>query len=1202
MNSFFGHTPFQRTYIQHSIANTLKEHEIEEEEGEEEEEEPRHIDEDAIPYHISSSLPSGYTSEEEESFIEEEEEEEPLNIEILADNVQKEEDRYVVLSRTPNVLINAQVETQFKSGDPDWTPWSTNMWELLESLALPISAAFLALFVRHCIHVCGLWIQRMLEAIKETGNASSCIPENFKESILPRIQTILLRVQHRRWICSITKKYHDGICSSCLCPPFRYARQIEHKGYTLLFPQTRNRVHGDPYRKVKQEVNTARSLGNNPHGMVPLLWALEFQLNVLSHLHRSWLKDKRTCLSFSTLRDSRTLFSIHDPGLCDIPIMEYDIKNLRDAIGRLHWRWNDMRPTDDLFEYFMMLKDRCAITSIFAKVEHVRVDVSVSCTPSPSNKEEKKEKVSKASVVCPNTAFSHFLGGNQQSSVMRLTSDLIVSQKDVEEKGTVDGMSEYFKKRQMLNDRISREVHSMGMGFSALHDTSTRPTDKEITEWTHDGKEAYGDMESQPLMVRNSLNRGSNMLDYSSGSEDEEEEKEKGEKKKKEKGNDNFFESKTKKDASIYADFGRTVTDHELAEEILCRSVMSKVATEGVVDVPEFLKSVFLPCISTTVQVTKTLGTTFHSTIVTSTNRSFLVETHAMMCEMDEEIRAWNTLKFLCNDTWPSTDGRKWREPEDFLISIQSIPRYMNENVDEKIAFERGKIQSALSWAYDFCNGKRNQFISRNIRELFFTQYLLPGEAEIMLNVNHLKHSSIVPSIIVSRLRNDVERLDKLIYDFTLYNTMEEFARENGLSIPEGNQASVKLAKHIQEGKEGEESGDTRVPSLIQSFHRAMDMFKECSVRDMLESHIIGESGGIEEEEEEGGEEDHNVFHPSQKYLAYLSQYAPSMTYLNPSVSIAWKSPRGIVQVVRVILLQCMEFFMKEIHHMLEAKRFFFTKRMTLRLMNDPIFMEVLDQREEGEEEEEEEIPSRRDLYRILNHTDPSPIVEEIEFSSNVHLYASFRFFMKNRFEIHCQRFYHCFPIVLYCMTSSFIFWPRECIARECTGADSLMGYYSWIDASVTYISKHMIPHLLANFYLTVYDERQFFHSMSHVLGSVRRNVDTLERMKILERAYRGRFTRFSQSGYKDGGMHYRFLLMLISKMPKFGGKDKYSVVCSYTCTAVIKLARLMYPDILERNFIHIPPPNFAKEEEEEEEEEVSPSSIYVHRPGGFDI
>jgi hypothetical protein len=147
----------------------LHEHEIEEEEEEEEpsveeEEGPCHIDEDAIPYQFSTStIPSGYTSpssssssleEEEESHsLLEEEEEESLQLEILADNIQKEEDRYAVLSRAPNVLINLQVDSQYRNGDPEWTPWSSNMWELLESLALPASAAFLALFVRHCMFV-----------------------------------------------------------------------------------------------------------------------------------------------------------------------------------------------------------------------------------------------------------------------------------------------------------------------------------------------------------------------------------------------------------------------------------------------------------------------------------------------------------------------------------------------------------------------------------------------------------------------------------------------------------------------------------------------------------------------------------------------------------------------------------------------------------------------------------------------------------------------------------------------------------------------------------------------------------------------------------------------------------------------------------------------------------------------------------------
>jgi hypothetical protein len=895
-------------------------------------------------------------------------------------------------------------------------------------------------------------------------------------------------------------------------------------------------------------------------------------------------------------------------------------------MARLHWRWNDMRPTDELYEYFMMLKDRCASLSVCAKVDRVHIDTSIPCVPSEKKKKKKKttEPPKRASsIMCPHTAFDTFLGRNQQVAVMKIASDVILTKKErVEKEKEVRGMEAFLKKRQMLNERIAREVRSLSMGFSSLHDPSTRPRSGSThSEHTHDGQRALGDTLEKPTMVKKSLNLGTNMLDDSSTSSDDEEESDDGGSvpgKRQREEEEEFFESRTANDALIYSEFGKSVTDKELSEEVLCRWIMATVANQGVQDVPTFLKARFLPCLSTFVNVSRR-GEMVDATMVTSTNRDFLVETHAMMCEMDEEIRAWNTLMVLEDGVWPVSNGGRWRNPEDPTSMFESNHTILPQTVDEKIAFERGKVESALSWAYDFCKGKRNQFISRNIRELFFIQYLLPGEAEIMLMVNHLKHSSIVPSVIVSRLRDDVERLDKLIYDFTLYNTIEEFARENGLSIHDGNKASIRLGKNIQEGPTmtKEPSDVPQEPSLIQSYHRAIDAFKDLSVRDMLQAHITLDEPPIDAFARSpidafarspidtfarspidafarspiDGDPDFAlnsdtdpVIHPTAEYLGYLSRFAPPMTFLNPTVSVGWKSPRGIVQVVRIILLQCVEFFMKEIDSGLDSKRFFFTKRMTLSLVNDPEFIRAVDVRESPEESgdsgDSDEAPLDSDVYTLLHQDDP-PEVYPSTVEPDVRMYARFRMFMDNRFEMHCQRLYHGFPITLYCMTSSFVFWPQECVARECLGADSLLGYYSWLDASVTYISEYLIPDLVAHFHLSVYDEQQIFRSIP--MRCIRQCSDSVEKMKRLEKAYRSRYTRHTRSLYKDGGMHYVFLLKLIEKMPMFGGDGRYAHACSHTCSAVIKMSRLMYPDILERNFIHVPPASGRENDHDDE-------------------
>jgi hypothetical protein len=439
----------------------------------------------------------------------------------------------------------------------------------------------------------------------------------------------------------------------------------------------------------------------------------------------------------------------------------------------------------------------------------------------------------------------------------------------------------------------------------------------------------------------------------------------------------------------------------------------------------------------------------------------------------------------------------------------------------------------------------------------------------------------------------------------------------------------------------------------MQLFFSTLNFAKDCTARDMLIIHTQERSISNTRDNQEGsvsntrdnrseidvvsspqisGEEIHKddeIFCPTHDYLERLSMYSPNISFINPSVSIAWKSPRGIAQVVRIVLLQCVEFFMKTIHHSLEAKRFFFTKRMTIRLMCDPVFIQAVDKREmttvlsrlREEDEDSDKIPKEGEYHA----PDPSDVFELLHPSShsshegellnpssssssshgtregiepdgdrdpdllshynslsvptavNMKTYASFRFYMQNRFEIICQRFYHRFPIVLYCMTSSFIFFPETCVAMECKGADELLGYYSWLNASIEYISHNFLPYIFAHFNLTIRKDTQIIQDMIPVMN--RSYMDNIEKMKKMEQHQMSKWSIYNNSPYPDGGIHYKFLLMLIDKFPSFGQENNYCKMCSFVCKVVVQLSYLLYPDLLEKNHIHIPPPPQSENE-----------------------
>jgi hypothetical protein len=797
--SFFAPTPFRRTYLSQSIANSLREHvssvsagSDEEGEGGGEEggmERSIDIDDDAVSFsgdpieYLSDSLNDDRPSvehlmssyDDEGPMIEGVEEnndddddddesvhqsfsfeyydddalgpEDLIDMEILANEAMREEERYSVFSKESNILFNPQIEKERREGNPAWTVFSESTWRLLESLALPKATALLTLYVRHCVYVTSGWLQRILEELQalDTRVVRSAprlpsIPDNFAEEIRPKIQSILYKVQQRRWLCSISKKYQDGICNATHCPSFRYVNdklmmgeESEGMEYSLYFVRSKNRQGGDPYREVKKEVNISATLSINSQKMVPILWALEMRLLAILYIHDEWITDRRTAFDFPHLNDSRTLYSIHNPSLCEKPIMQYNVKEIRDALGRLHWRWNDMRPSDDLIAYFKVIKDRCALLSICAKIETIRVntaiDLSITSGTSLNSRNSRNSTGSSSSSVakptasglagklCPwnidtDCAFSHFIGSNQQHAVLTLCSDLLFSNEEQEgegsrsEGGKVElssgagpktqkkSIAQFLAKRRRINQKIQREIRALGSGFSSLHDQYTVSSGDAAASHGKNGKgHIYGDVESQPRMVRVNLNRGSDLLNYSSSEEEDEEyagdtrEKSKGGRsidrmlskhpkgKKKRRGggsvkggDDNFFASKSRMDASMYKDFGKKYTDKDICDEILTRSILSSVpklclgnmSEKQYEDVEDFLENAFMRSLNTSSHLHKPkitrpstprmargsahkrsrggLPKEFSATCVTRTNESFLVETHAMMCEMDEEI------------------------------------------------------------------------------------------------------------------------------------------------------------------------------------------------------------------------------------------------------------------------------------------------------------------------------------------------------------------------------------------------------------------------------------------------------------------------------------------------------------------------------------------------------------------------------------
>jgi hypothetical protein len=747
-------------------------------------------------------------------------------------------------------------------------------------------------------------------------------------------------------------------------------------------------------------------------------------------------------------------------------------------------------------------------------------------------------------------------------------------------------------------------------------------------------------------------------------------------------------------DGRMYAQLGQLIKDEDICAEVTTHHLIACISNNlsGTdnhprvgSDIPVHFSDAFLSSLTTDTFLTeqKSSEKTKQVKCITRTNDSFLLETHALMSQIEQEIQTWNLLYTLSidrkhdglasnlreksNDDDEYTDSRvKWisrRDDDDddensrndskFSLTLDFTEFSGNEDealLEYGIEFERCKIENVLMMCYSFSRGKRNQFISRNVREEAFCHFLNPGEAELLLCVCGLKNSSVVPSIIVSRLRqNDVDRLAKIIDEMTIYGVIEEFANFNHLSIRDRNIASHKHAKHIfestclmntspetpkrrkhDETHRGTEDINVLMRQLMQfTIRDALDVHLEHNLRGglnpMLHENIAEETKHAEDKKIE-----YSIF-ANRETLRKMYQHDHNHRFLSPDISVPWQSPRGLTRVIRVLLVRCINFFMKEINHVIDARAFFFNPWMTIRLCNNLSFITLLNIREdllrqdeeENDEsivtdnssveddpsvvekdpsvieedefvvEEEEEhssiVPTRAEIASLFSTTNDSSSEnddddhddddndDERVSSMEMHFVRvpftpEFASAMRTRMENYCMDFYHRCPVVLHCMTGCFLWNPSTCTTEECIGADSLLGLHTWLYHMMRHISIHLIPELLVH--NTLYLETSKSHSWRidrNQLGDIVGNpYPVLWSDEEKMKLFARVHSVYKDSSYLDGGMHYTYLLMLLANMPYFGNRGNYCTLIQHVCTFVVQMNLMLFPHILECFSIHI--------------------------------
>jgi hypothetical protein len=1390
---------------------------------------------------------------------------------------EKEQERYKVLSPDFGILVNEDFDVR-----KDYC--STELWSLLESLALPETKRYVTRYVRHCTFAAETWLARIVRyhivmskkppmgstrEEEERERPPSIIPPDFNERIRPLIESIVKKVRHRRWRCSISKKYLDSMCTYTLCPMFSYDEK-ESPGPTILddpddpscyptFPggfgeepdpivnlsdgvlrvRVPDRQPGDSFRRVSKEVNISKDHSPESPELVPLLWQLELRLIALLYLDSEWIKDETTVRCFPHLGDSRVLFSVYRKEECDRPILAYNVNQVRNALGRLYSRWNDLAPSRELYYYFCFLRDRVALLSIsslcatierkfsgsFSSAESTLAGVPaapagglpVRRTPTSRLDIQKEKQSGFQSIpraIDPVYAFGKYVGNNLKATIEGVTSvpvnelDGSFTKETVITRGTFgketsgdtltseESVYEFSEAEllRMSEKRVTRDEKLARLHRRRLYKRLTRRQklkeliDKEISQ-DHssvfssiaeagdyrnkdvESAEVFvGDAHEEPSVVKNALRKLGGDIFSSSDEEDSWDEEEffndggddgmeheetnplglklrKRSRKKKKKGeeastasgsaagaldavptDENFFRNYGSHGERMYSQLGETIKDEDICAEVITHHLIASIKNDAeggtgnhpkiASDAPALFSDIFLSCLTTdTFLATQpapgksgTGGMQKTVKSITHTNEAFIMETHALMSQIEQEIQCWNLMDTLNSftseyDEWYGTvsrervlEGMPWKfspplghgvdiPMDDGLLHLESLSGISGISgidleddpvalLEYAIEFERAKIENVLKMCFSFSRGKRNQFISRNIREESFCHFLNPGEPEFLLLVCGLKNSSIVPSIIVSRLRqNDVDRLAKIIDEKKVYKMIEEFAQFNDLGIGKKNIASQKYAAYLFEyrccGKHrGSEARllDTSSVGRARPEHHASSMeihtlvqqFSSISLNNVLDVHLsqtLGPTmqGGLfndgedndeeftETETETGTENQYSIF-PTRPQLRRMHKHEHRCRFLSPDLSAPWQSPRGLVRVVRAILIRCIHYYMKEISHLIDARSFFFNSWMTVKLCNNPTFvnlyairegllMETIrraERREEipkgpdggplestipssppGPEHEEDDgelpemeegdgeygekrVPTRQEIASLFSstvsssshtpsHSESSGTSEAEESRAEVSevlderprifsFTPDFTSIMRARAEDRCMQFYFRCPVVLQCMSGSFLWNPGTCTSKECLGADSLLGFHSWLYDMTHHISSELIPELLIQnaFYLESSKSQTWTLPEHGSIGAKKIHIGLLDSVEDYVSLYASAHNIYGESDYEDKGMHYKYLLMLLGNMPSFGNLGMYCTLAQHLCTFVIHMDVMLFPHILETFSIHM--------------------------------
>ena len=811
---------------------------------------------------------------------------------------------------------------------------------------------------------------------------------------------------------------------------------------------------------------------------------------------------------------------------------------------------------------------------------------------------------------------------------------------------------------KLINEKINEDTSSV---FNSVIDNIDKPND--VTDDTNTKNIRFiGDNQDDPYIVKHVMNKiGGNI--YSSSSEssedmndeccytstkhDENNKEGTQEHRKKVVTDEDFFYNYTKLNTSLYSQLESKVKDEDLKSEIITHFIISKMENKnkGTSNNLKF-SNLFLSCLTSDIFLSnknnKTSKTNIHDqciSCITRPNDLFMLESHALLSQMEQELQTWRVVMQTLehDDEKQSLDSvhlMPWKHKHVPLEDRElKLMKHWDVKEDEfdfalteyAIEFERSKIECVLKMCYSFARGKRNQFLSRNFRDESFCYFINPGEAEFLFLACGLTNVSTNPSTIVSRLRgNDVDRLTKIIDETTFYNIINEFASFNELDIYKVNIAPQQHAKYIFNFRCGAARTDhvgtindheyktnemQKIESLIRgmttvSLTRMHDYYLVDSLQKGDNAHHPGEK---EKEKEKEIEKIVYSEFPSKLTLNALYSHDRKYSFLSQNSSILWKSPRGMLRIIKTMLFRCINFYMKEISHLLDARCFFFNVYMTIRLCNDMTFLKLSEMRKKilkntkkNEKESDESdgeynnnnqpkrkqnkdvsrIPTLGDIAELLGDkqetnndgvdNEESTEEENEENSDDKKIFCftlEFCSLMKARFEDVCCDFYYNIPVVLQCLSGSYLWNPKTCVTKECLGGDSLLGFHTWLHEMMLHMSKYLIPELLAQ--TKFHDEYSRSKKWSVCNNGLARYVDENNTLELVS-LYISNSSVYHNSKYKDGGMFYKYLLVLISNIPRFGHGSNFTFITQYICTFVVQMCVMLYPHLLEMFSIHI--------------------------------